>query len=182
MTFVLWCSCAGHDNLPAIEFGINGFWCNCYEKNVYMKTRRFILYSLSIRCYLNIINCDHIVSELFVLSVRNLHVQGRAADVFQQIQMRNLKPVLCTWISIKLNVGIHRRKGERPCTLFIARSYHVWESIVTALNTELCTVTDWVWVGRKYIVELIQLVPQFPFVCVMELPKWSKSCSKKIQT
>jgi hypothetical protein len=98
------------------------------KKCLYGDLKVCILYSFSIRCYGNIINCDHIVSELFVLNEHNLDVQGKAAEVFEQIQMRNLKPVLCTWISIKLNVGIHKRKGERPCILFIVRSYHVYEN------------------------------------------------------
>jgi hypothetical protein len=94
-------------------------------KCLYEDLKVCILYSFSIRCYGNILNCDHIVSQLFVLNVCNLDVRAKATEVFKQIQTRNVKPVLCTWISTKLNLGIHKRKGERPLILFIVRSYYV---------------------------------------------------------
>lgn len=85
------------------------------KKCLYDDLNVCILYSFSIRCYGNILHCDHIVSELLVLDVRNLHVRAKAAEMFGQIKTRNVNPVLCTWISMKLNVGVHKRKGERPC-------------------------------------------------------------------
>jgi hypothetical protein len=61
-------------------------------KCLYGSLKVSILHSFSIKGYGNI-KWDHIVSEVYMLNIFNFHVQAKAAEVFEQIQMRNVKPV-----------------------------------------------------------------------------------------